>query len=155
MRDFTIVPHHGVGPIRLGMTRSQVHEQFGKPEFVTRDGSREGFLGGFMVDFDQEDRVEFIELAKSENFRGVFEGKCLHELPADDAVAVVSRFGTYDETVRDLGYSYIFPDLQLSLWRGTIADPDQPDDDHQGRCFEAVGIAVDDYFSAGHSASSN
>ncbi len=146
MRDFTIVPHQGVGPIQLGMTRSQVHEQLGEPEFVTRDRGREAFLGGFMVDFDQEGHVEFIELAKSEKFRGVFEGKCLHDLPADDAVAFVSQFGTYDETARDLGYSYIFPDLQLSLWRGTIADPDQPDEDQQGRHFEAVGIAVDGYF---------
>ena len=99
-----------------------------------------------MVDFNKEDQVEFIELAKSEEFRGVFEGKCLHDLPADEAVAFVSQFGTYDTNDRELGYSYIFTDLQLSLWRGTIAEPDQPEEDPDGRYFEAVGIAVDGYF---------
>jgi hypothetical protein len=105
------------------------------------------FLDGFMVDFNKEDRVEFIELAKSEQFRGVFEGRCLHDLPADEAVAFVSQFGTYDPNNRELRYSYIFLDLQLSLWRGTIVEPGQPDDDPDGRYFEAVGIAVDGYFA--------
>jgi hypothetical protein len=147
MREFTIIPHHGVGPIRPGMTRSPVHEQLGEPEFVIRDQRREGFLSGFMADFNDEDQVEFIELAKSEEFRATFEGKSLHDLPADEAVAFVSQFGTYDANHRELGYSYIFPNLQMSLWRATTAEPDQPDGDHQGRHFEAVGIAVDGYFS--------
>ena len=146
MRKFTIVPHHGVGPIRLGMSRSQVHEQFGEPDFVIRDRTREVYFSAFVVDFNKEDQVEFIELAKSEEFRGLFEGKCLHELPVDEAVAFVSQFGTYDTSDHELGYSYIFLDLQLSLWRGTIADPDQPEGDPDGRYFESVGIAVDGYF---------
>lgn len=144
MLEFAIIPHHGVGPIHLGMIRSAVHAQFGEPEFVTRDRTREAFLRGFLVDFDKEDHVEFIELAKSMHFRAVFEGKCLHDLPADDAVAFVSQFAAYDANRRELGHMYIFPALQLSLWRGTVADPD---DERQGRYFEAVGVAVDGYFS--------
>jgi hypothetical protein len=146
MLELTVIPHHGVGPIRLGMTRSEVHEQLGEPEHVSRDRSREGFLSGFMVDFNLEDKAEFIELAKSNRFRALFEGKCLHELPADEAVAFVSRFGRYNEDGRTLGYQYIFLDLQLSLWRGTVADPEQPENDPDGRYFEAVGVAEDGYF---------
>lgn len=147
MTEFVIVPHQGVGPIRLGMSRSEVHEQFDEPEFVIRDCTREVFFGGFMVDFDRHDTVEFIELAKSDKFRGVFEGKCLHDIPADEAVAFVSQFSSRDVAVRERSHSYLFLDLQLSLWRGTVADADQPEEDLDGRYFEAIGVAADGYFS--------
>jgi hypothetical protein len=146
-REFIILVHYGVGPIHLGMTRSEVHEHMGDPQFVRKGDGREMFLSGFMVDFDQDGRVKFIELAKSDRYRALFEGRCLHELPADDAVALVSKFAAYDENHRELGYSYIFPDLQLSLWRDHIPDPEQPLDEPDGRYFETVGIAAAGYFS--------
>lgn len=146
MQEFQILPHKGVGLIRLGMSRKEVHEIFREPQFS--HNKREMFLDGFMVDFNQDEKVEFIELAKSQQFRAIFEGKCLHEIPADEAVAYVSRFGTYDQNDRELGYSYVFIDLQLSLWRGTVPEKDQPPDDPDGRFFEAVGIAEQGYFGA-------
>ncbi len=144
MQEFQILPHKGVGPIRLGMSRREVHEVFGEPQFS--HNNREGFLDGFMVDFTQDEKVEFIELAKSQQFRAIFEDKCLHEILADEAVAHVSRFGTYDQNHWELGYSYLFVDLQLSLWRGTMPEEDQSPDDPDGRFFEAVGIAEQGYF---------
>jgi len=144
MQEFQILPHKGVGPIKLGMTREEVHAIFGEPQFS--HGGREMFMDGFMTDFNEQDRVEFIELAKSRQFRAVFKGECLHEIPADEAVRHVSKYGQYDQNQRDLGYSYLFPDLQLSLWRGTMPTTDQELDDLDGQYFEAVGIAESGYF---------
>ena len=104
-----------------------------------------------MVDFNGEGRVEFIELAKSQQFRAIFEGECLHEIPADEAVRHVSKYGQYDRNDPEPGYSYVFLDLQLSLWRGTMPTADQAPDDPDGRYFEAVGIAVGGYFQPGRS----
>jgi hypothetical protein len=146
-RDFEIVPHRGVGPIELGMTRRAVHSMLGTPEH-SRD-RRDGFLGGFFVDFDSNGQVEFIELATSPFFRALFNGVCLHAVEAEDAVAHVSKFGTLDAAGSEPGYSFVFIDLQLSLWRDTIPLKGQSPDDPAGRHFEAVGIAVDDYFRAG------
>jgi len=134
MDTYAIKPHVGVGPIDLLMSRADVHRVLGKPRRVSAE--RETFLDGFFVDFDAEGRVEFIELAQGARFRGLFHGVCLHELPAEEAVAFVSRYGEYDANHLELGYSYIFVDLQLSLWRGTL-----------DRRFEAVGVAVDGYFA--------
>lgn len=75
MREFEIVPHVGVGPVRLGMTQAEIHESLGVPDRPMVDG-RERFLGGLFVDFDSEGRVEFIELAPSPEYRGVFQGVC-------------------------------------------------------------------------------
>lgn len=147
MRRFQIQPGVGVGPVKLGMTRQEVHDAFGEPE--SSYDEREGFLGGFFVDFDRTGRVEFIELANSVQFEALFEGKCLHQIPANEAVRLVSRFDKHDETNREIGYSYIFLDLQLSLWRGTMPQQDQEDDDNDGRFFEAVGVAIPGYFEVG------
>jgi hypothetical protein len=143
MQSFQIQPGIGVGPVKLGMTRQEVHDALGKPDW-SRD-EREGFLGGFFVDFDQSGRVEFIELAKSKQFKALFEHKCLHEVPADDAILFVSKFDKFDETNRELGHTYIFLKLQMSLWRGTMPEDE---DDSDGRFFEAIGIAIPGYFEA-------
>ena len=146
MVEYEIVPHVGVGPIRLGMTRDEVHVELGPPEFTSRD-NREEFLSGFMVDYNSDGLVEFIELAKSREFRALYQGKCLHDMLAADVVSLVRQHGRYDEEDPELGYSYCFHDLQLSLWRPTVPEPDQPEDDPDGRYFHAVGIAEDGYFS--------
>jgi hypothetical protein len=134
MDGYALKPYVGVGPIDLLMPRADVHRVFGKPRRVSAE--RETFLNGFFVDFNAEGRVEFIELAPSARFRGLFHGVCLHELPAVEAVTFVSRYGEYDANHPEFGYSYIFVDLQLSLWRGTL-----------DRRFEAVGVAIDGYFT--------
>jgi hypothetical protein len=146
MLHFDITPGIGVGPVRLGMTRAEVHRALGAPD--ARFGEREGFLSGFMVNYDSTERVEFIELANSPRFSAFFEGVCLHHIPAAHAVALVSRFDTFDPTVRDLGYSYIFLNLQMSLWRSRIVNESEEVDpeDARGYCFEAVGVAVPGYF---------
>jgi hypothetical protein len=144
--DFDIEPHVGVGPIRFGMTRAEVRKVLGKPKSTNKE--RDGFLDGFYVDFDEAGSVEFIEMAKSQKFRGLFHGTCLHDLLADDAVALVSKFGKYDRNHPELGHSYIYVDLQMSLWRGVMPSPDQSTDDPDGMFFEAVGAAAAGYFKA-------
>ena len=53
MKDFDIVPHQGIGPIPLGMTREEVREVFGTPDHTHNE--RDWFLRGFGVDFDDDD----------------------------------------------------------------------------------------------------
>lgn len=146
MLTFEIQPRIGVGPVKLGMTRSAVHEALGRPEWS--DKEREGFLGGFFVDFDEAGRVEFIELAKSNEFEATFEGACLHRMKADEAMRIVSQLDHHDQNDPEVGYSYIFLKLQMSLWRGLIPEVDQDVADHSGRYFEAIGIGADNYFQA-------
>jgi hypothetical protein len=146
VRVFEIRPHAGVGPVLLGMTRAEVHAALGPPDRTTRD-NRESFLGGFFVDFAPDGRVELIELAVSPHFRAVFNGVWLHGIVAEDAVGVVSRHARYDETNPELGYTYVFRDLDMSLWRGTLPETGQAADDDDGRYFEAVAIGITGYFS--------
>ena len=64
-----------------------------------------------------------------------------------DAMKVVSRLealAAYDRTDSELGYSFIFPELELALWRPVL--PESPKD-KEGHYFDSVGIGVKGYFS--------
>ena len=146
MDDLEIQPLVGVGSIRFGMSRADVHDALGQPDDV--HNQREWFLDGFAIDFDSDGTVEFMEFAESESFRVCFQGQALHELDADDAVALLSSSAPYDADAPEFGYTYIFPKLQVSLWRPVIPDEQQPDDDPTGRKFEAVGVGRAGYFDS-------
>jgi hypothetical protein len=75
----------------------------------------------------------------------LFHGCSFHEITADDAVRFVSQFAEYDRDRPDHGYSFIFPALQLSLWR-----PVMPSDvgDIHGHHFDAVGVGMEQYFGS-------
>ena len=141
MMNFEIIPKVGIGPIKLGMSRIEVEGIFGQPEHESNE--RIGYYSGFMIDFDENHKVEFIELAKSNNFSATLNGVNLHEVSAIDAVNYVSKIDNFDKTEPEQGYSYIFKGIQLSLWRGTMPENEADDD---GKYFEAVGIAVENYF---------
>lgn len=130
----------------FGMTRDEVQILLGAPELVRKDDEapeRCSFLGGFMVDF-REGRVEFIELAKSSQFSATFHGVSLHDLPANDAVRFVCQYAAFDPADPELGHTFVFPEIQLALWRPAVPDPDQSGD--RGSSFHAVSIGVAGYF---------
>lgn len=141
MQIFEITPHVGIGKIKLGMSREDVFTLFGKPNFDRED--RIGYLDGFMINFDKHNTVEFIELAKSAEYCALFNGIDLHNIKANDAVEFVNKFDVFDKDDPEIGYSYIFKKLQLSLWRGVLPECEH---DSDGMHFETVGIGVDDYF---------
>lgn len=146
MKTFEIKPKIGVGPIRFGMTRAEVREQLGSPE--DGDSDREWYLEDLAIDFDASGRVSFIEIAESENYKATLNSKCLHDLEADEAIAHVQAIAPYDENDPELGYTYMFPNLQISLWRPIIPDDEQDPEDPTGRRFEAVGVGGEGYFDA-------
>jgi hypothetical protein len=141
--ELTIDPLDGVGPIKFGMKRQDVHAVLGAPS-ATHDG-REYFLDGVMVSFSADDCVEFVEMARSEKFIATYRGVNLHEMPADDAVNFICQDAAFDKNAPEPGYSYVFPALQISLWRGTL--PESPDDE-DGAHFEAIGLGKSGYFDA-------
>ncbi|MCC9641603.1 hypothetical protein LOC71_04905 [Rhodopirellula sp. JC740] len=145
MKAFDILPTVGVGPIRFGMTRADVRQLIG-PHDGDADEEREWYLEGLAIDFDAAGKVAFIEIAESENFRALLDGECLHELDADSAVAHVEKLAPYDTSAPEPGYTYVFPTLQLSLWRSVVPDASQDSDDPSGRTFEAVGVGPSGYF---------
>jgi hypothetical protein len=128
------------------MTLDEVRVLFGAPEQVREDDespARLSFLDGFIVHF-REGRVELIELAKSSQFSATFHAVSLHDLPANDAVRFVCHYAAFDPADPELGHTFVFPEIQLALWRPAVPDPDQPSD--KSSSFHAVSIGVAGYF---------
>jgi hypothetical protein len=146
-RELEIRPHEGVGALRLGMTRAESRAVFGgvSGEFRKEsDGDRttDELLGAVHVYYDDEDRSEYIEISRSAEVRPVFDGIALLEIAPSEAVASVAAHAPFDADDPELGYSYVFKALDLSLWR-PVADDAEP----EGRTFMTVGIGRVGYYA--------
>ena len=150
MPQFALRPHVGAGPVQFGMTRESVRAALETVPVLFRRGGPDDpeieayFDSALQVSYDRDGRVEFIELARDPALSAVYQGHDLLTLTAQEAVDLLAREAPFDPDDSEFGYSYIFPALDLSLWRETIPeDADDPD----GRVFSAVGLGVLGYFT--------
>jgi len=141
MQSFKIEPHVGIGPVKLGAARADVHRALGEPMYRI-EGGREVFGQAIIVDFDVHDSVEFIELLRSDEFCGVYLGQDLHGLAWGDAVEHVSQSGDSDR--RDPEYPAVrkFVGLQMAL-----RSEKQPGKGDGALRVDSVSIAVEGYFA--------
>lgn len=150
MTSYEVIPHIGVGPVRLGMTREEVRRAMPGPceSFLKGLNARhetDAFHdGGFQVFYGGEGPVaEYIELSRDSGFRAVYRDVDVFETPADSLLAHISGDATSDPEDRESGYAYIFDNLDLSLWRPVL--PGSPEDS-AGREFSTIGIGVVGYY---------
>ena len=124
-----VVPHVGIGPVRLGMPREAVQP------LVARDSC-------FQVDFrGSPPVVAFVQLSK----RGwaVYDGIDLFEEAADDVIAEIARRANLDPKVYGPGrHTYYFPALNMILWRGTVSEVEG----EQGYILDCVSLHTPEYY---------
>src|ERR1043166_9392443 len=142
MSDYTVQPFVGVGPVRFGMSRDEVCQVMPEASRSFRKTPTEPHevdlfhQSGFQIFYEgQEPMVEYIELSRDSGIRAHYRDLEVFATPADEVVAYIARDAAFDEKARELPYSYIFPGLQLSLWRPVL-----PEDDDAGRYFSTIGI---------------
>ena len=147
---FDVIPLVGVGPVLLGMRREEVRAAMRAPpkEFRKSSGSvhtTDAFhSSAFQVFYSGVvPVVEFIELSRGSEIEAVFNGIELFTTPADELVSKISLRTAFDPSDPELGYSYVFPELQLAFWRPHVPDDDELD----GHFFSTVGIGVPGYFT--------
>jgi hypothetical protein len=103
------------------------------------------FNSGFQVYYKGDaSTVEFIELARDSGFKALYGGVDVFASQAEELVERIAQDSPFDPEDPFIGYSYIFPDLELSLWRPVV--PASPDDD-EGQHFSWIGIGVRGYYS--------
>jgi hypothetical protein len=148
MRVYEIVPDVRIGPVKLGSSREEVRAAMGTdPHICRRFNSDEHHWhkSSLQVHYeDQSQTVEFIEVAQSDEFIALYKGLDVHRTKADELVAHVSADTPYDPDDWELGYTYVFRAIELSLWRPIV--PESPAD-LDGQFFEAVGLGIRGYFS--------
>src|SRR5262245_31503220 len=124
-----IVPHVGIGKVRLGMSREEA-------DWLLDRGMQIDSAGSPPV-------VTFIQVSHRvyATYRGVdlFD----EDASADEVVAEVVRLEGLDPADYPPGkHSYLFPTLNMVLWRGEVSD--EPGD--QGYTFQAASIHAPGYY---------
>jgi hypothetical protein len=149
---YEVVPLRGVGPVIFGMTRLESREAMRQPFVSYRKTTGSTAMtdayhqSSFQVYFDVDDRVEYIELSRFP-VQALYKGVSVLELKAEEVVSLLTKDGQSDDSNPEQGYSYIFPDLELSVWRPTLPEEDQDENDSGGMYFETIGIGKRGYYS--------
>ena len=147
---YEVAPLKGVGLILLGMSREASRSAMGVSPETFIKSSASDFLTdtyndfGFQVFFDAKDTVEYIELSAGRPIPVIYKGISVFETRADDLIEIISLDAPYDENDPEFGYGYIFPMLELSLWRPVIPESRN---DEVGRYFSTIGIGIKGYYS--------
>jgi hypothetical protein len=142
-----IQPHVGIGPIRFGMTRTEVAAAMraiggGEPFAKSAECDRYCDLS-LLVEYT-DDTVSFIE-ADSLQHDFLLSGIDVFDTPAEELVAELEKLDTNDAALGGKG-SYCFPNLIVALWE---ADTQYDRKGHETRpIFGAVGIGDSRYLSA-------
>jgi len=85
--------------------------------------------------------VDFIELSSGSNLRVLLFGLAVFTTPVPALISEMERHAELDRSDPELGYSYIFPNLELAFWR-----PDNDDDETP--YFATVGVGRVGYYTA-------
>jgi hypothetical protein len=101
------------------------------------------YENGLAIEYSAEGKGVFIQVSKDSGLNPVYKDKSIFGTKARDLVHYISLYADYDPDDEELGYSFIFPDLELSLWRPVIP---VSDDDTDGQFFETIGIGQKGYW---------
>lgn len=137
--EYAIEPHGGVGPVRFGMSRADVRQAVPAVPTAFGRGPGESPVDAWhdfvlQVFYDEDDRVEYVEVERDERVRGVLYGEAVLALPVDRALAHVCRHGHDQPETAQLPYAHVFGALDLALWRPHDGEEDTG-------CFASLGVA--------------
>ena len=102
--------------IELGWKREQVVSVLGDPEMAFEHDWY--YKGALALDYDDKGVLLYIECRRGTN-TGLF-GRNVFEMQADDVYDMLVNENGDDITDEDDGYSYVFNNICVSVWRETI-----------------------------------
>ncbi|HTO81229.1 MAG TPA: hypothetical protein VMQ73_03295 [Methylomirabilota bacterium] len=149
MLIYNIHPGIGIGPVRLGWSPAEVRTAMGSAphrfmKTATSEHPTDAWDAFHVYYRGSPPTVDFIELGKSTEFRVRYNGIDIFGTQASDLIALLSAETPYDPHDRELGYTYVFRAIGLSLWRPFMPESET---DPDGQFFEAVSLGVAGYFS--------
>lgn len=164
---FEIIPHVGIGNIQLGMSRREIRAMLGEPSYTAGPSemefegfyipqpARDGYFNNeLQITFNDRYEADYFEFSgrQAEHVEVFFNGIDVFHTPAPDLISEIEAAtqSAYDPEGDELPYAYIFPGLDLSLWRPVVPEKDEntdeiPEDD-EGKYFLTIGIGVKGYY---------
>lgn len=164
---FDLEPHIGAGDLKLGMTREETRAILGKPAYSSEKSvmdygdfsipipAKDGyFKNELQITFDDNGKVDFIEFSgKDSEFVEVYLKDIeVFKTPAQQLLQKISDTtrSEFDKEHDEIPYSYVFPSIDLAVWRQVIPGQDEqtgeilePD---EGKYFWTIGIGIKGYY---------
>ena len=147
MNIINIQPLVGIDQVHFGAPRLEIHRALGpcsatfKRSPVSAHPTDAWLNNGIQVFYTGvEPIVEYIEFSSVSGFEAIVFGQSVFSTEASELVALIEKHAPFDSADPELGYSYIFPSLELSLWRPSIESP-------EGDFFSTIGVGAHGYFS--------
>jgi hypothetical protein len=147
---FDIIPHVGIGPVRLGMSLAEVDAALAPlpgalPVYKKSEHGRCFFRASLQIEFGNSGTVQFIGVSNDPDLLCVFEGRDVFDLSAPDLFALIaSRERTQTHHYSPL--EYLFPDQIVTLY-----EADEQYDRKGGGTrpvFAEVGVGNAEYLAA-------
>lgn len=139
-------PLEGAEQIRFGMSYDEVVGLLGEPDQSLSD-ARAGWRKGCLAIYF-EPSVTFIELSRDCGLVPKLLGIDVFRTPATEVVTALEVQGhSFDATDPELAHTYVFPAIQVGLWRQVLPEGD---DDEEGRYFDTVGVGKKGYYTRQH-----
>ncbi|NWJ48967.1 MAG: hypothetical protein HXX08_24160 [Chloroflexi bacterium] len=169
---YELIPSVGIGPVRFGMTHQEVYEAMGtKPSTTLPRGKAVGeeerssfhLHNCFAVHYSTENStVEFIEVSSDCDIDVFYKDIDFFNTEVEELLVLLTKETPYDEDDPELGYSFIFPELELSLYRPHGPEDIEPlteessEEDikyYEGelkrlKYIESVGLGITGYYGA-------
>lgn len=164
---FELKPHIGAGDLKLGMTREEIQRILGKPEYSSEKSVMDYgdfslpvpakyvyYQNELQITFDDEDRADFIEFSgKDAEYVDVYFNDIeVFKTPAPKLIEKISNSSNsvFDKDEEEIPYTYVFPSIDLAVWRQVIPEQDEeseqiPESD-EGKYFWTIGIGKKGYY---------
>ena len=112
--NLEIIPHIGIGPVKLGMSREQVKVALGEPNYSgSNKNSDYYFDNSLQVEFF-EGKADFIGLSYSDAYIALYQRQNVFDIEASKLFNLVAKNETnkhnYDSS------KYVFPEQIVTLW---------------------------------------
>ncbi len=149
---FDIVPHVGIGPVRLGMSRAEVEAALaGVPQALpghTKGSSAtiECYVqASLQIEFEADGTASFVEVSSHPAMLCLYKDQDVFDSPAPQLFALFAADDALGPHVYD-PLEYVFPQLIVSLW--------EADEQYDRRCnqsrpmYATVGVGDERYLAA-------
>ncbi|MDP2538122.1 hypothetical protein [Alteromonas stellipolaris] len=143
MEKLELMPLLGFGQIKLGVQRSDIHKLLGSPNDFNENTDYYS-ESSIQIHYSDNTVVDYIEIASDQNV--VWDGISIFSTPVVDLVKELSEKTKQSTNESEPGYTFTYPEYELSFWRPLQPDEEEPD---EGKYFESVGLGCKGYFSSG------
>ena len=111
---YEVIPHMGIGPVKLGMSREEVKEALGVKNYSGSNGEIDYyFKNSFQIEFESN-KADFIGVSYHPDYTVTYQGMNVFDTEAKKLFEFIAT--SENENHKYEPIEYLFPTQILTLW---------------------------------------